>query len=659
MNQLKFKSLLLTILYLGAFNCVAQNIHGSVKSQTGEAIPFASISALNTSWGTASDNDGNFSLNLTKGTYQISISAVGYASKVEPVVLAASTVTIDVVLQENTLVLGELVVSANKSEETVQTTPAAVSVLNAKQIQETRTWNTMDMTGIVPNLFAFSDGAHYMYFTARGVTAYSYDPAVQMYIDDVPQFSTASYNTPLADVSSLEFLRGPQGTLYGRNAMGGVINIVTRKPTDIAKGNAEISFGNFGQQRYGINLSTPLVKNKLYAGITGTYDAQDGYLTNTFLNNKTASHKITDLGLNLKYLINDKWSLALNARYDRMENKGLAIAASDSLALANDYTIEHNDNPVITRTVNNISMVAKYHGDMFNFTSVTAYNFLGVEYKGYYDYDYTRADLYAGYYEKYGKPDDGKNYYQELRFSSSDNNENKLQWIGGAMLFTGRTTKRYTTYTGVDADPEAPYYNITATDNKDRGLALFGQVKYDFTRSLFATAGLRYDVEHRQLTRQTGFVKEPNPVTMDPAENYDGDFSALTPKLTISYQVDEMQLLYGGYTRGFRAGGTNYTPIDEYRTYKPENSNNFEVGYKLGSKNGKFRMNTALFYTLIDDIQAYNTFDLITFEGGYTNVGNAISRGVEVELTFIPLKGLRLRTKLWICRCLVQGLHNL
>ena len=126
-----------------------------------------------------------------------------------------------------------------------------------------------------------------------------------MYIDDVPQFSTASYNTPLADVSSIEFLRGPQGTLYGRNAMGGVINIVTRKPTNITKGNAELSFGNYGQQRYSINLLTPLLKNKLFAGVSGTYDAQDGYVTNTFLNNKTVSHEIADFGLNLKYLIND------------------------------------------------------------------------------------------------------------------------------------------------------------------------------------------------------------------------------------------------------------------------------------------------------------------------------------------------------------------
>ena len=91
MNQLKFRSLLLTLLYLGAVNCVAQNLHGSVKSQSGDAIPFASISVLNTSWGTASDNDGNFNLNLTNGTYQISISAVGYASKVKPVVLTEST----------------------------------------------------------------------------------------------------------------------------------------------------------------------------------------------------------------------------------------------------------------------------------------------------------------------------------------------------------------------------------------------------------------------------------------------------------------------------------------------------------------------------------------------------------------------------------------
>ena len=119
-----------------------------------------------------------------------------------------------------------------------------------------------------------------------------------------------------------------------------------------------------------------------------------------------------------------------------------------------------------------ISIVAKYHGDKISFTSVTAYNFLGVKYEGYYDYDFTRADLYAGYYEKYGKPDDGKNFYQELRLSSSENDDRKLQWIGGAMFFTGRTTKLYTTYTGVDADPTAPFYDITATDNRDRGFAL-------------------------------------------------------------------------------------------------------------------------------------------------------------------------------------------
>src|SRR5690606_10023269 len=106
-----------------------------------------------------------------------------------------------------------------------------------------------------------------------------YDPAVATYIDGVNQFGLDTYIAQLFDVERIEVLRGPQGTLYGRNAMGGVINIITRQPDNRTTGFAEASFGNYGQQRYGLGLRTPIVKDKLFISVSGLYDRRKGFYT--------------------------------------------------------------------------------------------------------------------------------------------------------------------------------------------------------------------------------------------------------------------------------------------------------------------------------------------------------------------------------------------
>jgi iron complex outermembrane receptor protein len=135
--------------------------------------------------------------------------------------------------------------------------------LNAKGINDYRLWNSKDLTAIVPNLYSANPGDGRNVTSIRGITSSSYDPAVTTYIDGVNQFTLDTYIPQLFDVERIEVLRGPQGTLYGRNAMGGVINIITEQPTNKTSGFLEISAGNYGEQRYTGAIRTPVVKRQI------------------------------------------------------------------------------------------------------------------------------------------------------------------------------------------------------------------------------------------------------------------------------------------------------------------------------------------------------------------------------------------------------------
>src|SRR4030095_11452262 len=124
--------------------------------------------------------------------------------------------------------------------------------------------NSRQITAIIPNLYSANPGDHRNVTSIRGITSTSYDPAVATYIDGVNQFNLDTYISQLYDIERIEVLRGPQGTLYGRNAMGGVINIITKKPTNQPNGFGSVSIGNYGRQRYNLGIRGPLIKDKLF-----------------------------------------------------------------------------------------------------------------------------------------------------------------------------------------------------------------------------------------------------------------------------------------------------------------------------------------------------------------------------------------------------------
>ncbi|MFN5987508.1 MAG: TonB-dependent receptor plug domain-containing protein, partial [Chitinophagaceae bacterium] len=137
--------------------------------------------------------------------------------------------------------LDTIIVTAQKRTELLQKVPIAVSSFNSNQVSAYRIWNTKDISGIIPTVYSADPGDGRDVTAIRGIATTSYDPSTAVYIDGINQFNLDSYIPNLFDLERIEILRGPQGSLYGRNAMGGVINIITKQPTNYSSGSAELS----------------------------------------------------------------------------------------------------------------------------------------------------------------------------------------------------------------------------------------------------------------------------------------------------------------------------------------------------------------------------------------------------------------------------------
>src|SRR5690606_11172946 len=157
--------------------------------------------------------------------------------------------------------LEEITVTAQKQEEKLQEGPTSVSTITDREVQNLRLWNVDNLSGLLPNFYSSDSGDGRNVVSIRGIGTTSYDPAVAIYVDGVIQFGLDNYSNGLLDIERIEVLRGPQGTLYGRNAMGGVVNIITRKPTNQTNGFIGVDFGNYGLSRYSLGVKTALVPN--------------------------------------------------------------------------------------------------------------------------------------------------------------------------------------------------------------------------------------------------------------------------------------------------------------------------------------------------------------------------------------------------------------
>ena len=655
---------ILFFLLLGCLRVGAQStstLSGKITNAESQPLPGVTVHLLNTNLGTATDEQGVFTLSgVPDGKYELQITAIGYASQNKEInVGSANNIAADFQLEESTTQLDAVIVTAQKQEEDVQKVPFTVSAISSRQVQQYRLWNSRDITAIVPNLYSTNSGDNRNVTSIRGITTTSYDPAVATYIDGVNQFGLDTYIAQLFDVERIEVLSGPQGTLYGRNAMAGVMNIITKQPGNTTTGFAELNLGNYGQERYAIGFRTPLVKNKLYLGVTGVYDATDGFYDNQF-NNTDFDKKHSWIGnYYLRYHPTAQWALTLNVKHNENRNNGaFPLAGSRDEAFENPFMVNQNAVTELIDNIFNSSLVASYAGAKLNFSSQTSYQSNLRYYTDPIDGDFSPLDIVT-IINDYGKKwNNVKVFTQEFKLSSPASSSSLLKWTAGTYMFYQDNPVKQATRFGEDAGyygiPDTNFSTINTTKGKSSGIAFFGQATYTVTPKFDVTAGLRYDYEHKEQSVLGEYQHDPDPNPIfetTPDTSATVTFNAFSPKVTAAYHVTDFNTVYATYSRGYRAGGLTQLSSDPSQpplyAYKPEFSGNIEFGSKNVFFDNRLQVNLSLFYIKVSDAQVPTLVlpDAVTIT---KNAGELTSKGIDLQISTTPVKDLQIEYNLGV-----------
>jgi len=445
---------LLLLMSLLAWSQKIRGLSGKITDNLSRPVDKASVYILNTNRGTLTDANGIFFIpGIEPGNYTMEVSAIGYATINRNIHISGKEQQADLQLNNSSVQLDAISVTAQKKEEPVRNVPFSITALSSKQVNEYHLWNTGNITAIVPNLCSADPGDKRNVTSIRGITTTSYDPAVATYIDGVNQFGLDTYISQLFDVERIEILRGPQGTLYGRNAMGGVINIITKQPANTTAGFAEASVGNDGQQRYSAGIRMPVKKDRLFAGISGVFEKSNGFYTNQF--NNTPFDRQTSFTGNyyLKFLPNARWNITLNAKNNLNRNHGtFPLVNGAGEAFAHPFKLNQNAIAKITDNVFNTSLSINHFNAHLNFSSQTAYQINYRYYDQPIDGDFSPADavtIVNNYGNKWNKI---KVITQEFKFSSPAASTSPLTWTAGNYIFYQYSPNKQATHFGEDGE---------------------------------------------------------------------------------------------------------------------------------------------------------------------------------------------------------------
>lgn len=644
MNKAILSAIMLLFFFLSANAQTKTTFYGVVKNPDKKKVPYALLSIPELGLSSACNEKGEFSILVPQGKYEFVVSSVGYETSKEWILIEATTKQRhDFICKDKFIELESVIVQARKHSEDMQKVPISITGLSSRFLKDVGLQSVNDLPFYVPNLNQLASGS-YTLFVIRGINSISItDPAVGVYVDGIP-YNGYALNSEMFDAKKIEILRGPQGTLFGRNTMGGVINIETKSPTNEINGYAEANIGSFGLQKYGLSLSCPILKDRLYIKGGFVYDKMNGYGENTTLQTKTYGYEKIQGNFCMLYKISPSWIANLHGTIekDRFPN-AFAYALNPEQAFANPYKVKMNRPADFCQNQQSATLAVKHKGKFLNFSSTTTFQHQDLFYSKDGDSDYTDADMMT--WNTYnGKKLPYSIFSQELKLSSAQ--QQKTKWLVGAFIFREDMEENYTYKYHKDyatIDPNAPYEMSTISSKQNNGYAFFGQISHSLTNALSATLGIRYDHEQRELTTRSEMVKASNPPqTTLPETSVNGKYHSWSPKLSLEYKITNDKMLYASYARGFRSGGLNaYTSNPEHLKYNPEYTNNYEVGIKTQWWNNRLRANMSLFYIEWKD-QVVSGIDSKTMSFIYINAGEVKSKGIEYEMTLLPFSGLQL-----------------
>jgi len=518
-------------------------------------------------------------------------------------------------------------VTAQKREENVQEVPAAVSVLSDVAIEDASIESTLDVMNHIPNMFTANGGSrgYFSRIAIRGISNTGMgDPGVALYIDDVPYSDLYIFNSPLFDLERIEVLKGPQGTLYGKNTEGGAINVVTRKPGNTPEAKIGAEVGTLGRYQILGNVNVPLIENELFFRMSALGGGRDGYVHNVTLDKSVDKESTKSIRSGLVYKPTDRLDANLNLSITTLNDAGFPMVAKDraryeastgltgldDFETGNDHEGESDSRDMLS------SLRLRYEADALNKNELTL------------DGDFTPTPLYIGF-----NTNDATAFSQEIRLMSKAS-QTDFKWLVGGFFAdeTKEATTGYILDTVAAAMMRVPVgsRDEMAADLKARDVAVFGQATVRFFgEALGVTGGLRYDVAQRSMDRTHTF----NGAAVNPKIEKDKTFTDILPKVAVDYRITDSVMAYGSYAQGYKAGGFSYA-VDDVNLvqYDPEKSNAFEVGLKSEFPELGLRVNLAAFYTMVDDFQDRVQVTPTTII--QANAATMTSRGFEVESVY-------------------------
>lgn len=583
--------------------------------------------------------------------------------------------------------LEEIVVTAQKRDQRLIDVPISVSVVDDAYLEDRTTYFLTELGEKLPNVVA--GGPYSASFTIRGISSSSagsgFAPSMGVNVDEVFMGRDRSFDTSIVDVQQVELLRGPQGTLYGKNTIAGTINLTTKRPTNEFEALANVRYGTDDLLEMRGTLSGPIVEDKVLVRANLFSRERDGYIEN-----RTLGMDVNDTdnwGGRIMAVITPSANLGIELRadyFDQDDNSGVSetLRTPDGSLLpfppfttvppqsGTDRVVNQDVLTFSEREVKGYSAKIEYDFDGFALTSITAWREQDSDQL--FDNDGGPLDGFDT-----GRAEAVERFSQEIRLTSPD--DGQFSWIVGAYYDHEVDENDYHIAVGsgfpsailppalgfsVPLPPSYREESVTENEITSESWSAFVSGTYDITPKLTLQAGIRYTDEDKELEYAQGptaIAAPPNSVLIGLfalpfslagfPDGFEDDYSdtAFSGDASLSYAFADDQVGYLRYARGFKAGGFqsdvisppfSFTPgVAPDLSFDPETLDAYEIGYKGAWLDGTLFGSLALFYYDFKDKQEQVNSGVSFL---VSNAASATSQGAEVELTWAPLAGLSL-----------------
>jgi iron complex outermembrane recepter protein len=557
--------------------------------------------------------------------------------------------------------LDEIVVTSTLRSQSLVDTPGSISVLDAQALRDAGQQHFEDILPLVPNLNWAGDTSRPRYFQIRGIGELQQyqgapNPSVAFLIDDI-DFSGLGSAATLFDVDHIEVLHGPQGTLYGANALAGLIYVKSADPTESFYARAELDAGTYNERSYGAVLSGPVAALDSAFRFSVQRYTSDGFYYNAYLNrhDTDARDEVTLRG-RWRFQPSEDWRIDMSVLRTQMDN------GYDAFAIDNTRTTE-SDHPSLDRQYSTgVSLRSTYSGIApLTFTSIATYANSNIAYG--YDGDWGNPQLWAPYTYDYTEYQVRHRSTRSLEFRLGNGAQHGFSWLVGVYGFelreslTDTSAGRYVDPLDTTGEANSSSLTVISSDYRSRSGALYLQLDDELTARLHASVGVRAERHTSLYNDLTTNLAEPST-----SNHFSPDDNLWGGQATLDFKLTNDQNVYALISRGYKASGFNLSPglPQDQLSFSPEWDLNYEIGHKAKWAEARLRMETSLFYMARHHEQLFtgeqldptNPDTFIFYTG---NAASGFNYGLESTLSWNATRDLEIGGSLGLLQSRYHG----